>query len=100
MEPNMTDRLKGVSVTFTDDIREDDAEAVINAIRQLRGVLVVGPILADYRDVMAEQRVRHDLGKELMEIVYPTSHSEGCPAKTDVRANCAVLCRRYRRKGG
>jgi hypothetical protein len=96
----MTDRLKGVSVTFTDDIRTDDAEAIIRAIRQLRGVLDVGPILTDYGDAMAEQRARRDLGTQLLEIVYPKSHNDHCPAKTDVRASCAVWCRRYGRNGG
>lgn len=89
----MTDRLKGVSVTFTDDIREDDAKAIVAAIRQLRGVCDVGPILADYSDAMARQRVRRELGQQLMGVIYPSAHSDECPGKKDPRANCAVWCR-------
>jgi hypothetical protein len=35
----MTDRLKGCVVTFDQDLRTDDAEAILNAIRMVKGVL-------------------------------------------------------------
>lgn len=34
----MTDRLTGCRVVFDQDIREDDAEHILNAIRMIRGV--------------------------------------------------------------
>jgi hypothetical protein len=39
----MTDRLKGIYVAFDEDIRDDDAEPIIQAIRQIRHVLSVTP---------------------------------------------------------
>ena len=42
----MTDRLKGVWVAFERDIRTDDVEPLIEAIKCLRGVLAVEPSIA------------------------------------------------------
>lgn len=67
----MTDRFKGVTVAFDRDIREDDAQPIIEAIRQLRGVLSVKPIVAGFEDSIAEERVRRELGQQLLDIIYP-----------------------------
>lgn len=67
----MTDRLKGVVVTFKKDIREDDAEAIINAIRMVKHVLTVKPLISGYEQGMAEDRVRTELGDKLWKILYP-----------------------------
>ncbi len=61
----MTDRFKGVVVGFTDDIREDDAEPFMNAIRMLRGVASVDPLVADPTDHLARSRTRHELRAKL-----------------------------------
>ena len=72
----MTTRLIGVLVTFEADIREDDAEARIAAIQQIRGVLCVTPVEADsLDDRIAEQRVRRELGQKLLAILYPERES-------------------------
>lgn len=34
----MTDRVKGLTVIFEQDIRDDDCEYITNAIRMIRGV--------------------------------------------------------------
>ncbi len=60
----MTQRLKGLTVAFEQDIREDDAEALINAIRMIRGVASVTPIEADSGDWINRQRVRHEIAEE------------------------------------
>ncbi len=67
----MTDRLKGVWVAFEHDIREDDAEALTSAIKQLRGVLAVEPQVVDVGDWVAEERVRADYRTKLMDILWP-----------------------------
>jgi hypothetical protein len=59
----MTTRHSGYHVVLTDDIREDDAEFVINAIRMVRGVAQVTPVEASYEDVMARGR-RDDVWRE------------------------------------
>jgi hypothetical protein len=69
----MTDRLAGVIVTFKNNIREDDAEATIAAIRQIKGVLSVEPIVGNHHTHMAEQRVRQELGEKLWKVIYPSA---------------------------
>jgi hypothetical protein len=45
----MTDRHSGYVVVLAADVREDDAEeGVLNAIRMIRGVAGVEPVLADF----------------------------------------------------
>lgn len=72
----MTDRLNAFIVILTDDIREDDAEATINAIKQIRGVLDVQPHVSTFSDEIAESRVRHELGVKLWNILYPKGITE------------------------
>jgi len=72
----MTDRLKGVIVTFKEDIREDDAEAILNAIQMVKGVLTVKPLISNYDQHIAEDRVRHEIYQKLFDVVYPDRHKE------------------------
>lgn len=67
----MTDRYNTLTVVLEHDIREDDAEVLLSAIRQLRGVLSVTGNVADTTAHMAEERARHKLGQELLAVVYP-----------------------------
>lgn len=56
----MTTRLKALTVILDSDIREDDAESLIAAIRQLRGVGTVESVEASSTDYYARQRVALD----------------------------------------
>jgi hypothetical protein len=67
----MTDRLKGFIVTLEDDFRTDDAEAIISAIQMVRHVQSVEPIVADYNDHMARERVRSEFRDKLWAVLYP-----------------------------
>ncbi len=53
----MTDRHAGYIVTLAEDIREDDAEATHSALRMIKGVASVEPIVADYQLHIAHARV-------------------------------------------
>ncbi len=64
----MTTRHAGYIVVLDDDIREDDAEYVINAIRMIKGVGGVTPVEADAASVIARQRVITDLRNRLYEL--------------------------------
>lgn len=66
----MTDRHAGYVVTLAEDVREDDAEAIATALRMVRGVLSVEPIVADLELHLAEQRVRTDLGRRLFDVLH------------------------------
>jgi len=67
----MTDRLKGVTVLFEKDIREDDAEPIINAIRCIRGVAAVNPTLKTAEDWHMFMRLRGELGHKIISVFYP-----------------------------
>ncbi len=67
----MTDRYNALTVVLENDIRDDDAEALLNAIRQLRGVLSVSGNVADMESYLAQERARHDLGEKLWRVLHP-----------------------------
>lgn len=67
----MTDRLAGFIVTLEKPIREDDAEATLAAIRMIRGVVSVDPVVADPMHHMAISAARHDIGRQLWKVLYP-----------------------------
>lgn len=68
----MTERLNGVIVTFNKEIRVDDAEAVLNAIKMVKGVLSVKPIPnSNYEQHIAEERVRRELTDKLFKVLHP-----------------------------
>lgn len=69
----MTDRLAGLTVTFAQDVREDDAEAIIDAIRMVKGVSGVAPLVADWHLHIATDRARTDLRKQLAEVLWPSA---------------------------
>jgi hypothetical protein len=67
----MTDRFHSLTVVLEADIRDDDAAPLMNAIRQLRGVLSVAGNVADFQTHMAEERARNELRSALLDVVYP-----------------------------
>lgn len=67
----MTDRHAGYLITLERDIREDDAEATIAALRQVKGVLTVQPVPFDTTLAMAEDRAKHEIGLKLITLLRP-----------------------------
>lgn len=65
----MTDRHCAYIVTLERDIREDDAEATITALRQIRGVLNVEPCVTDIDLHVAESRAVHSLRMKLYDFI-------------------------------
>ena len=65
----MTDRLRGFTVVLESDIREDDAEPILQAIAQLRGVVAVEPVVAGPDDRFAELRVKRELAKVINNVL-------------------------------
>ena len=61
----MTDRMKGCVVSFDRDIREDDVELLVNAIKMIKGVLSVELSVADIDDHINRDRIRHDVQERL-----------------------------------
>ena len=67
----MSDRYKGVLVTFVNGVHEEHAEAVANAIKLIQGVIKVETVKSNFDDVIVQNQVRHELGQKLLDIIYP-----------------------------
>lgn len=62
----MTDRYNALTVVLEKDMREDDAQDLLSAIRQLRGVLRVEGNVSDINSHIAYARARGDLSGRLL----------------------------------
>lgn len=65
----MTDRVQGYVVILDENMREDDAEAVVQALRMVRGVLDVQPVPATIETHVAEERARLKLLQQLWDFL-------------------------------
>jgi hypothetical protein len=72
----MTDRINAFIVILDRDIREDDAEDTLTALKQIKGVMSVKPHVANFSDAIAQDRVRQELGMKLWRILYPKEGKE------------------------
>lgn len=67
----MTDRYNAITVVLDHDIREDDAESLLNAIRMLRGVLSVTPNVTSLESHVAHDRAINELRNKLRDVLWP-----------------------------
>lgn len=67
----MTDRYHSLTVVLEKDMRDDDAESLINAIKMMRHVISVKGNVTDFTSLMAEERAMRHLGDKLLAVVYP-----------------------------
>ena len=63
----MTDRIKGVLITFEKDIREDDTQPIIEALKMIKGVLTVKPYITGMEDYMLYQKGHMDARMEMFD---------------------------------
>lgn len=63
----MTERLNALTVVLSQDIREDDAQAIIDAIKMIRGVASVEGNVVDINSHIAYTRARNDLTQKLFD---------------------------------
>jgi len=62
----MTDRHAGYVVTLETDLRDDEAQATIAAILQIKGVLSVSAVIADPGIMIAKARAENDFRDKLI----------------------------------
>lgn len=67
----MTDRVNRIEVALEKDIREDDIEPLLTAIRQMRGVLSVATNVADSDAWIAEERASAAWRAKLLKVIFP-----------------------------
>lgn len=72
----MTDRYYALTVILEKDIRKDDCEPILNAIKMIKGVQDVKGNVSDPSTWMAEERARMQLGQKLLGIVFPKGKNE------------------------
>ena len=65
----MTDSINGVFVTFDEDIRIDDAEGLIQAIKMMRRVLDVTPNVSDSMGHVATVRAKQVIAEKLFAVL-------------------------------
>lgn len=65
----MTTRHSGYFVVLEEDIREDDAEALIIALRMIKGVVSVKPVESDFKTVIAAVRRDMDWTDKLNKLI-------------------------------
>ena len=61
----MTDRVNAFLVVLEQDIRLDDAEPIVDAIRHIKGVLSVTNQIVTSGDWVASQRAKAELTRRL-----------------------------------
>ena len=67
----MTDRHIAYTVLLKEPVREDDAEHILNAIRMVKGVHSVQPVVQDIQKLFAYERIRTELGQKIWQVLYP-----------------------------
>ncbi len=72
----MTDRVAALTVVLDEDIRIDDVEFIVNAIKAIRHVQSVKPIVSNWEVHVAEERVRREIYAKIFDIVYPDRHKK------------------------
>jgi hypothetical protein len=70
----MMDRLKGCTVAFTDNLREDDAQRLLDAIALLQGVVSVSRSVDAPEDWMNREKVRIEILAKVWNALGPTGH--------------------------
>jgi hypothetical protein len=64
----MTDRIKGLTVALSRDIRDDDVEEIVNAIIMIKGVSGVTKSKVDMSDYTARVRVLHRIQDKVLDV--------------------------------
>jgi hypothetical protein len=65
----MTDRFNALTVSLDRDIRDDDAEIIINAIKAIRGVVGVTGNIVDADSYVATSRARQKVTEKLYDCI-------------------------------
>ena len=63
----MTDRHSGYVVVLANDVREDDAEPIMAAIRMIKGVVDVRPVVGDNISTIAQARAEHLIKQKVLD---------------------------------
>jgi len=65
----VTDRIHSITLVLEQDMRVDDVEDLMIALRCFKRVVLVQPNVSDYMLLVAESRVRRDLEEKLWKVL-------------------------------
>jgi len=65
----MSDKIKGCTVAFDKDYKQEDAEKIKEAILMIKGIRGVSFFVTDPADYINRTNMKHDIFKKLMEII-------------------------------
>jgi len=65
----MTDKVKGFTVTLSNDIREDDFQAILEAVNMIKGVGHIEPSLVTSVDHMNRTKIKMELMSDIYELI-------------------------------
>ncbi|GAA3852666.1 hypothetical protein GCM10023084_03620 [Streptomyces lacrimifluminis] len=65
----MTARHAGYIVTLAEDIREDDADHIMTALRMVSGVISVQPVTANLDMAIARQQVHGEVRGKVLQLL-------------------------------
>lgn len=65
----MTDRFSSLTVVLEGQVREDDAQGIIDAIRHIKGVISVDGNVDDSTMWTAKMQVKHELSEKLWKVL-------------------------------
>jgi len=65
----MTDRHAGYLVVLKDSIREDDDQATLQAIQQIKGVISVQPIVSDPKMEIAQTQATYVVAEAVIKFI-------------------------------
>jgi len=71
----MTDRHAGFVVVLEEDLRADLAIDTLNAIRQIKGVIDVTPIVSSGDLHIAQARAQREIEGKILRVLYPRMES-------------------------
>ena len=66
----MTDRINSITVVLNKDLREEDAQPIIDAILQFKGVCAAEGNVTDPNAYIAESRAFNAIHENLMAALY------------------------------
>lgn len=65
----MTARVRSLTIALDDDIRTDDVESLVNAIKMMRNVLSVTTNEVNPNDWATERRVKLETAQKLTQLI-------------------------------
>ena len=73
----MTDRVYGLQVALDKDVRIDDVQGIIDAIKKIRGVCDVAADIAEPILWTAQTRARQELLEKILDLLIPDEGTIG-----------------------